>query len=91
MNIKKDPQTGVIYLRLRPGRSTDQEGVVRGLVEETLEVEDGVYLDLDDEGRTIGMEFLTIANFNSFLDKYPEGIEILDRVEDRSTIPLSSG
>lgn len=78
MNIKIDPETGVLYLRLK-----GLDGVA-GLVEETKEVEEGVYLDLDAEGKPVGMEFLSMEDFEAFLRKYPEGIEIFGLAGTRS-------
>jgi uncharacterized protein YuzE len=72
MNIKKDPETGVLYLRIK-----GSEGAP-GLVDQTVEVEEGAYLDLDAEMKPVGMEFLDIEDFEAFLEKYPDGIEILD-------------
>jgi uncharacterized protein YuzE len=72
MNIKMDPETGVLYLRIK-----GSEGAY-GLVDQTVEVEEGAYLDMDSERRPLGMEFLSIEDFEAFLEKYPDGIEILD-------------
>ena len=72
MNIKMDPETGVLYLRTK-----GSEGAY-GLVDHTVEVEEGAYLDVDSEMKPVGMEFLSIEDFEAFLEKYPGGIEILD-------------
>jgi uncharacterized protein YuzE len=72
MNIKMDSETGVLYLRIK-----GSEGAY-GLVDQTVEVEEGAYLDLDSEGGPVGMEFLSLEDFEAFLEKYPDGIEILD-------------
>ncbi len=72
MNIKMDPETGVLYLRMKGLEGTP------GLVDQTVEVEEGAYLDLDAEMKPVGMEFLSIEDFEAFLEKYPDGIEILD-------------
>jgi uncharacterized protein YuzE len=72
MNIKMDSETGVLYLRIKGSEGTS------GLVDQTVEVEEGVYLDLDAEMKPVGMEFLGIEDFEAFLEKYPDGIEILD-------------
>ena len=52
---------------------------MRGIVEETLELGEGVYLDLDARRRAVGMEFLSMEDFDSFLDRYPDGIEIAEQ------------
>ena len=84
MNIRKDPQTGVLYLRLRPGRERDEHGVLRGLVEESIEIGEGAYLDIDADRRPVGVEFLSMEAFGEFLDRYPDGLEIL---EEEPTTP----
>ena len=71
MNIKMDSETGVLYLRMKGA-----EGLP-GLVDRTVEVEEGAYLDLDAESKPVGMEFLSLEDFEAFLEKYPDGIEIL--------------
>lgn len=70
MNIKMDPETGVLYLRIKGEPGTP------GLVDHTEEIEEGAYLDLDAEMKPVGMEFLSVEDFEAFLEKYPEGLEI---------------
>jgi hypothetical protein len=70
VNIKMESETGVLYLRMK-----GSEGV-SSLVEQTVEVEEGAYLDLGAESKPVGMEFLSIEDFEAFLEKYPDGIEI---------------
>ena len=72
MNIKMDSKTGVLYLRMK---GSEGKG---GLVDQTVEVEEGAYLDLDAEMKPVGMEFLSMEDFEAFLEKYPGGIEIPD-------------
>jgi uncharacterized protein YuzE len=80
VNIKMDHETGVLYLRIKGTPGTT------GLVDQTVEVEEGVYLDLDAEMKPVGMEFLTIEDFETFLEKYRDGIE----VPDPATAPAKS-
>ena len=47
MNIKMDSETGVLYLRIKGSEGTS------GLVDQTVEVEEGVYLDLDAEMKPV--------------------------------------
>ncbi len=81
MNIKMDPETGVLYLRLKGAEGTP------GLVDQTVEIEEGAYLDLDAESKPVGMEFLSIEDFEAFLEKYPGGI---DAPDPRDVPPLSN-
>ena len=74
MKIKKDPLTGLLYLRLRGGQ-----------IDETIPWpgwDDSVYLDLDKEGTVLGVEFLSSEELDQFLEDYPQGIEIPERIED---------
>jgi uncharacterized protein YuzE len=90
VKFKKDPATGAMYLRLREGAAPfDPDRLPEGFVEETLELDEGVYLDLDKEGYVIGLEILSLEEWGEFLDKHPEGVEIPERVEDPTTFKLA--
>lgn len=89
MNLKKDRTTGSLYLRYRKGVISDPDRLPEGLVEETLELDEGVYMDLDKDRYVIGVEFLSLEEFGDFLEKHPEGVEIPDRVEDPAHFRLS--
>jgi uncharacterized protein YuzE len=82
MNIKMDSETGVLYLRAKGSEGTP------GLVDQTVEVEEGAYLDVDADMKPVGMEFLSIEDFEAFLKKYPDGIEILDSADTRAEAPM---
>lgn len=82
MNIKMDPETGVLYLRVKGSAGAP------GLVDQSVEVEEGAYLDLDTEMKPVGMEFLSIEDFEAFLEKYPEGIELLDSATAPPKTPI---
>ena len=97
MNIKKDRATGALYIRIREGTIYDPDRLPEGLVEETLELAEGVYLDIDKDGWVIGLEVLSLEELGAFLDRHPGGVEIPDRVENPATFldtssfrPLSS-
>jgi len=53
------PDGHLLYVRLREGE-----------VVETDELEEIVYVDLDAEGRPVGVEFLDAAAFFPFLDRW---------------------
>ncbi len=89
MNLKKDGVTGSLYLRYREGVIRDPGCLPEGLVEESLELDEGVYMDLDKDGFVIGIEFLSLEEFGAFLDKHPDGVDIPDRVEDPAHFRLS--
>jgi len=50
MRIEYDPQADALYLRLKKGR-----------VHETIEVSDGVLVDLDERGDPLGIEVLFVS------------------------------
>lgn len=89
MRFKKDRTTGSLYLRYREGVIHDPDRPPEGLVEETLEIGEGVYVDLDKDGYVIGVEILSLGELGDFLDKHPEGIEIPDRIENPAHFHLS--
>jgi uncharacterized protein YuzE len=65
MKITKDPLTGVLYFRLRPG-----------VIDDTLPLpgwEDSVYLDLDKEHNVLGIEFLSSEEMDQLLEENPLG------------------
>jgi len=51
-----DPEADALYVRLSPKGTK---------VAETREVEDGVLLDIDGDGRVIGVEILHVRSRNS--------------------------
>ncbi|MCS7266205.1 MAG: DUF2283 domain-containing protein [Armatimonadetes bacterium] len=50
MRLEYDPQADAIYLRLKKGR-----------VHETIEISDGVLVDLDEKGDPLGIEVLFVS------------------------------
>lgn len=78
MKFRYDPQSGALYVRLREGR-----------VDETLPLAEGVYFDIDAEGRVLGAEFLSLEEFAEWASQ--EGIEVQlpDRIEDPNSFHLN--
>lgn len=78
MKFRYDPQSGALYVRLREGR-----------VDETLPLAEGVYFDIDAEGRVLGAEFLSLEEFAEWASQ--EGIEVQlpDRIEDPNSFRLN--
>ena len=56
LRIRYDADADAMYLRVR-----------EGTVAETVEVEEMVYVDLDAEGRPLGLEFVVASDFLAFL------------------------
>lgn len=56
LRMKHDDEGDALYLTLREGTAA-----------ETIEIEESVYVDLDDDGRPLGIEFIGGADFLPFL------------------------
>ena len=56
-----------------------------GDVAETVEVEESVYVDLDDEGRPLGVEFVSAAVLLPFLQRRGGEFVVPARVDDPDT------
>ena len=59
LRIKYDADADAMYLRLREGS-----------VSETIEIEEMVYVDVDNGGRPLGVEFVVAADFLAFLARH---------------------
>lgn len=80
MIIKMDLAAGAVYLKHRDGE-----------VAETVEVSDAdAYVDLDAEGYVLGIEFLSVAEYEEFerARQRPDGVEVPERIEDRTDFHL---
>lgn len=70
MRMRYDTESGALYFRLREGD-----------IEETAELETpGAYIDLDSEGRVMGLEFLSVPEFLGFLVAMGGKVLIPERV-----------
>ncbi len=58
LRIRYDADADAVYLRLR-----------EGTVAETVEVEEMVYVDVDAEGRPLGVEFAVASDVLGFLER----------------------
>ena len=59
LRFEYDEEVNALYIYTRD--------IPDGAVARQIELQEGVYLDADAEGRTFGMEFLDIANFLHWL------------------------
>lgn len=75
LRLKYDPDAEALYLTLR-----------EGLAAETIEIEESVYVDLDDDERPIGVEFLNPGDLIGFLTR--RGGEFV--LPERVTAPLAA-
>ena len=78
MKFRYDPQSGALYIRLRDGR-----------VDETLPVSEGFYLDIDDEGRVLGAEFLSLEEFTEWASQKGIEVKLPDHIEDPNSYRLN--
>jgi uncharacterized protein YuzE len=58
LSLMYDPDAEALYLTLR-----------EGLAAETIEIQEAVYVDLDAEGRPLGVEFLDPGDLVGFLTR----------------------
>ncbi len=70
LRMRYDADVDALYLRLREGE-----------VAATIEVEEMVYLDVDNEGRAVGIEFVSGADFLPFLQRQGGAFTVSDQVE----------
>ncbi len=76
-------EANALYLYIR-NEVQDGEAV------RTLEVEEGVYLDLDSGNRPLGLEFIHADGFQDFLRRHGGRLRIPDVVEDLESLHLST-
>ena len=71
MRFRYDPTAGALYFRLREGP-----------IEETLELPSpGVYMDVNETGEVMGLEFLSLQEFVMFLSCFGGEVELPEQVE----------
>lgn len=76
MRFEYDKDVNALYIYLRE--------IPDGAVARNIELQEGVYLDADEDGRTFGIEFLDLGNFREWLVRHGGRVEIPERVEDLS-------
>lgn len=82
MKFEFDPESGAIYVRIRDGE-----------IAETLEMADpsfGAYLDVDQEGNVLGVEFLSFEEFAELTTHSGGKLEIPDTVREPDTVAKPS-
>jgi uncharacterized protein YuzE len=63
-----DSEADALYSRINEGR-----------VERTMEIEEGVYADLDAQDRPLGLEFIALAAFDEWMKRHG-ALEVPERV-----------
>jgi uncharacterized protein YuzE len=83
MRIELDTEVNALYLYIR-------DEIQDGEAVRTLEVEEGVYLDLDVDNRPLGLEFIQADNFQDFLRRHGGRVQIPTVVEDLDSLSFST-
>lgn len=81
MRFEFDPESGALYVRVREGQ-----------IEETLDLAEpgfGAHLDIDREGNVMGVEFLSLQEFEELVARASGTLELPERVEDPANFRLS--
>lgn len=83
MKIELDAEANALYLYFRD-EIRDGEAV------RTLEVEEGVHLDLDASNQPLGMEFVHADTFQDFLKRHGGLVQIPAVVESLESLRFST-
>jgi uncharacterized protein YuzE len=79
VEIRYDREVKSLYIRLAAGD-----------IDHTTEVEEFVYLDVDQEGRPLGIEFVDAEDFFPFLERHGGKICLPTRVATDTPLSLAS-
>lgn len=74
LRFEYDQEVNALYIYIRD--------IPDGAVARQIELQEGVYLDADEEGRTFGMEFLDIENFLQWLARNNGDVAIPGHVSE---------
>jgi len=77
MNIKYDPESGAGYIRIREGH-----------YRESLEIAPGCYLAIAEDGKVLGLEFLSLEELAE-VSSLPGGLDFPNYVKDPEAFHLS--
>jgi uncharacterized protein YuzE len=74
MRFEYDREVNALYIYVRE--------IPDGAVVRQIELQESVYLDADQEGRTFGIEFLDLENFREWLEHNGGRVEIPEHIRD---------
>jgi uncharacterized protein YuzE len=74
MRFELDSEVNALYIYFRE--------IPDGAVAQTVELEEGVNLDIDSGGRILGLEFVNADDFPQFLAGHGGELDIPERAED---------
>jgi uncharacterized protein YuzE len=81
MRFEYDKGVNALYIYFRE--------IPDGAVVHNIELQEGVYLDADSEGRTLGIEFLDLEDFRKFLERHDGRVRIPEHIKDLAAADLS--
>ena len=70
MTFKLDPEVNALYITLKDGD-----------VAQTVEFEDDIYLDTDQDGQVMGIEFVDATDFIAFMARHGGEVRIPEHFE----------
>jgi len=79
MQIRLDPDVNALYIEFREGD-----------VAKTIEVAEMVYLDVDDQGSALGLEFVNADDFIPFLREQSDSANVPRQLREFIAAPVSS-
>lgn len=83
MKFELDTEVNALYIYFRGE-------IPAGGVAQTIELREGVNLDIDREGYTLGLEFVEASDFHEFLSERGGSLAIPERIEDPASFQLST-
>lgn len=78
MNVRYDPESGALYIRIKEGQ-----------IHETLPLAEGIYFDIDAEGVVLGVEFLSLEEFKEWASSEGVEVNLPERIEDPDSFRLN--
>lgn len=81
VRFELDTEVNALYIYFRE--------ISPGEVDRTVELQQGVNLDIDAEGRILGLEFVNADDFSKFLAGHGGRLDIPDKVEDLKGFALT--
>jgi uncharacterized protein YuzE len=76
MRFELDTEVNALYIYFR------SEAILPGGVDRTIELEEGINLDVDAEDRILGMEFVEAGDLYTYLEAHGGELDIPERIED---------
>lgn len=81
MRFEYDKDVNALYIYIRD--------IPDGAVARQIEIQEGVYLDADKEGRTFGMEFLDVEDFLHWLARNNGEVAIPEHINEAAARGLT--